>query len=257
MEKVHRTAEIDSSARVADDVKVGAYSIISPGVKIGPGTVIGPHVLIEGGVEIGKNNKIHTGAVIGTPPQDWNYEESDIGVIIGDNNVFREYITINSSTGENRSTVVGNDNMIMAYCHIAHDCEIGEGNALANGASLAGHVIMGDNVVMGGLAPVHQFVRIGSYAMIGGLSRLNKDVPPFIRISGNPAQIIDINSIGLRRHDFSAETRKLLKRAFKIIFRSNNNTTQALEQIEDELPENEQLDKLVKFIRKSERGIHK
>ncbi|MGM0380459.1 MAG: acyl-ACP--UDP-N-acetylglucosamine O-acyltransferase [bacterium] len=257
MTQVHKTAEVDKNAEVAADVSVGPYSIISSEAKIGPGTTIGPHVLIEGRVEIGKNNEIQKGAVIGTPPQDWSYEDSDTGITIGDDNVLREYITINRSTDEEEDTTVGNENMIMAYCHIAHDCEVGDGNALANGVTLAGHVTVEDNVVMGGLTPIHQFVRIGSYAMVGGLSRLNKDVPPFIRISGNPAQIIDINSIGLRRNDFSADTRKLLKQAFKIIFRSNNNTSQALEEINRELPENEHLKSLVNFIENSERGIHK
>lgn len=257
MDKVHKTAEVASGAQVAEDVTIGPYSIISEDAKIGPGTTIGPHVLIEGRVEIGEGNEIHKGAVIGTPPQDWSYEDSDTGVKIGDNNVLREYITINCPTSEDTDTVVGSDNMIMAYCHIAHDCKVGDGNALANGVTLAGHVTVGNNVVMGGLTPVHQFVRIGSYAMVGGLSRLNKDVPLFIRISGNPAEIIDVNSIGLRRNDFSVETRKILKRAFKIIFRSNNNTSQALEQIVDELPENDQLEKLLEFIENSERGIHK
>jgi len=257
MTQIHKTAEVHDDAHLAPDVSVGPYSIISSEARIGAGTTIGPHVLIKGAVEIGENNEIHKGAVIGTPPQDWSYQASDTGIVIGNNNVLREYITINRSTSEDEDTVVGNENMIMAYCHIAHDCKVGDGNALANGVTLAGHVTVENKVVMGGLTPVHQFVRIGSYAMVGGLSRLNKDVPPFIRIFGNPAQIVDINSIGLRRNDFSADTRKLLKRAFKIIFRSNNNTSQALEKIADELPRDEHLDRLVEFIRQSERGIHK
>jgi UDP-N-acetylglucosamine acyltransferase len=257
MTKIHKTAVIEDGAQLDSDVSVGPYSIISASSKIGAGTRIGPHVLVEGTVEIGERNEIRNGAVIGTPPQDWSYEGVDTGVKIGDDNVLREYITINRSTTEGSPTLIGNENMIMAYCHVAHDCALGDGNAFANGVTLAGHVSVHNKVMMGGLTPVHQFVTIGSYAMVGGLTRLNKDVPPYVRISGNPAKIFDLNVIGLRRNDFSAETRRNLKKAYKIIFRSNNNTSQALEAIENELPESPEIELLINFIENSERGIHK
>ncbi len=257
MSDVHETAVVEEGAELASEVSVGPYSIISSEAKIDSGVDIGPHVLVEGKVEIGKNNEIRNGAVIGTPPQDWSYEGDDSGVKIGDDNILREYITINRATESGGYTRVGDDNMIMAYCHIAHDCEVGDDNALANGVTLAGHVELGDHVMMGGLTPVHQFVRIGSYTMVGGLSRLNKDVAPYIRIAGNPAKVYDLNSIGLRRHDISEEKRQKLKKAVRLIFHSDNNTSQALEKIEAEFDQNEELKVLVDFIRESERGIHK
>lgn len=257
MSDIHETAVVKDGAELADDVSVGPYSIISSEAKIDSGVEIGPHVLLEGKVEIGKNNEIRNGAVIGTPPQDWSYEGNDSGVKIGDDNIFREYITINRATESGSMTEVGDDNMIMAYSHIAHDCQVGDDNALANGVTLAGHVEVGSHVMMGGLTPVHQFVRIGSYTMVGGLSRLNKDVAPYIRIAGNPAQAYDLNSIGLRRNDIPSEIRQELKKAVRLIFHSDNNTSQALEEIEAELDSSPELDHLVEFIRSSERGIHK
>lgn len=258
MSQVHETAVVKSGARLADRVSVGPYSIISPRAEINEGTEIGAHVTIEGDVSIGSDNKILTGAVIGTPPQDVNYDGSETGVRIGSGNIIREYVTINrATTSPGGVTVIGNENMIMAYCHIAHDCRLEDGINMANGVTLAGHVTVQEQVMIGGLTPVHQYVRIGAFSMVGGLSRINKDVAPFIRISGNPARVYDLNSIGLRRHGFSSDTRSLLKQAFKTIYRANNNTSQALEQIEDELPGHDQLDRLLEFIRQSERGIHK
>ncbi|MFP4687027.1 MAG: acyl-ACP--UDP-N-acetylglucosamine O-acyltransferase [bacterium] len=257
MTKIHKTAVIEDGAELDSNVSVGPYSIVSSKTRIGAGTEVGPHVLIEGNVEIGSGNVIRNGAVIGTPPQDWSYKGNDTGVKIGNDNVLREYITINRSTTEGSPTEIGDENMIMAYCHVAHDCSIGCGNALANGVTLAGHVKVHDHVMMGGLTPVHQFVTIGSYAMVGGLSRLNKDVPPYVRIAGNPAKIFDLNVIGLRRNNFSDETRRVLKKAYKIVFRSKNNTSQALKQIRSELPELAEIKQFVEFIENSERGIHK
>ncbi len=257
MTAVHETAIVQDGAQLADDVEVGPFSIVSSEAKIGAGTKIGARVTIEGEVIIGDNNEILNGAVLGTPPQDWSYEGNDTGVKIGNDNILREFITINRATESGNYTTVGNDNMIMAYSHIAHDCTVGNDNALANGVTLAGHVKVHDHVMMGGLTPVHQFVKIGSYAMVGGLSRLNKDVPPYIRISGNPAQVYDLNSIGLRRHEVSGSVRRLLKRAVRIIFHSDLNTSQAIEKIETELESNSHLENLINFVRNSERGIHK
>ncbi len=257
MGMIDDTAIIYEGAELAEDVVVGPQSIISSEARIASGTEIGARVLIEGKVEIGKNNKILTGAVIGTSPQDWSYEGNDSGVKIGDQNILREYITINRATESGGYTQLGDNNMIMTYSHIAHDCVVGNNNALANGVTLAGHVEVHDHIMMGGLTPVHQFVRIGSYAMVGGLSRLNKDVPPYIRISGNPARVYDLNSIGLRRHGVPEAERKLLKRAVRILFYSDLNTTHALEKIEDEVESCKHLDRLIEFVRSSERGIHK
>ena len=257
MTNIHKSAVIEEGAKLDEDVSVGPYTIVSSEAVIEAGTSIGSHVLIEGSVKIGRGNQIMNGAVIGSPPQDWSYSGAKTGVTIGDNNVLREYITINRSTSEEADTSIGDDNMIMAYCHIAHDCKVGNGNALANGVTLAGHVEVKNKVMMGGLTPVHQFVTIGSYAMVGGLSRLNKDVPPFIRIAGNPARVFDLNIIGLRRNEFSADTRRQLKKAYKIVFRSKNNTSQALDKIREEMADSKEVMQLVDFIGNSERGIHK
>jgi len=258
MTNIHDTAVVEEGAEIGDGVKIGPYTIVSDQAQIDRKTEIGPHVVIEGDVRIGERNEIRNGAVIGTPPQDLSFEGGETGVRIGDDNIIREYVTINrSSTSPGGNTVIGNDNMLMSYCHIAHDCQLGNGIAMANGVTLAGHVMVEDQVMMGGLTPVHQFVRIGEYSMVGGISRINKDVPPYVRVSGNPAKVFDLNSVGLRRHDFDADTRKILKRAFKLIYRADNNTSQALDQIESELPSHENIDHLVDFIRQSERGIHK
>ncbi len=257
MTVVHETAIVHDGAELDKDVEIGPFSIVSSETKVGAGTKIGARVTFEGEVIVGKNNEIQNGAVLGTPPQDWSYEGNDTGVKIGDDNILREFITINRATESGSYTTVGNDNMIMAYSHIAHDCSVGNNNALANGVTLAGHVEVQDHVMMGGLTPVHQFVKIGSHTMVGGLSRLNKDVPPYIRISGNPAKVYDLNSIGLRRHGISGADRRLLKRAVRIIFHSDLNTSQALDKIETEMETNPHLEILINFIRNSERGIHK
>lgn len=258
MTTIHETAVIEDGAKIDQDVTIGPYSVISEQATIASGNEIGPHVLIEGRVDIGPDNKFGAGTIIGTEPQDWGYEGGNTGVRIGSENVFREYVTINRSTDEpDGNTVIGNDNMIMSYCHIAHDCRIGDGNALANGVTLAGHVTVQDHVMMGGLTPVHQFVRIGSYAMVGGLSRINKDVLPYIRVSGNPAKVYDLNVIGLKRNDFDADARQILKKAFNLIYRENNNTSQAVEKIKQRLSGDVSIDHLVEFIENSERGIHK
>jgi UDP-N-acetylglucosamine acyltransferase len=260
MTDIHETAVIEDGAELAEDVSVGPYSVISSKTTIGSGTEIGTRVTTEGPVEIGSGNQIGTGAVIGTKPQDWSYDGEETGVVIGDDNVIREYATVNrSSSGPDGDTVIGDENMIMTYCHVAHDCEIGDDVSMANGVTLAGHVTVEDHVMMGGLTPVHQFVRIGAYSMVGGLSRINKDVPPFIRISGNPAQVYDVNAIGLKRNGIDSEGRKNIKKAFRLIYRENYNTSQALEKIRgsEELEGETHVQHLVEFIEESERGIHK
>lgn len=260
MTDIHETAVIEDGADIADDAEVGPYAVISSKTTIKSRTTIGPRVTTEGVVEIGEDNEIGTGAILGTKPQDWSYEGADTGVQIGSGNIIREYATVNRSTdAPDGMTVIGDDNMIMTYCHIAHDCQLGDDISMANGVTLAGHVTVGDHVMMGGLTPVHQFVRIGSYSMIGGLSRINKDVPPYIRVSGNPAEVYDVNAIGLKRNDIDSSSRKRIKKAFNYVYRDGYNTSQALEQIEgdNELDDNRFVADFVTFIEESERGIHK
>lgn len=255
--EIHPTAVISSGADIGEDVSIGPYSVIGENVKIGDGCRIGSSVLIEGHTYIGRNNHIFHGASIGSIPQDLKYKGAKTFVRIGDNNTIREYVTINSATNEGESTVVGNSNLLMAYVHVAHNCVIGNNCILANAVNLAGHVKIHDYAIIGGIVPVHQFVEIGEYAFIGGGSRIAKDVPPFIKVAGNPARANGMNSVGLMRRGFDIEKRVLLKRAYCILYRSGLNVTQALEKIESELPQTDEIKLLVNFIRNSKRGITK
>ncbi len=254
---IHPTAVIDPGAEIGEDVSIGPYSIIGKNVKIGDGCRIASSVLIEGYTEIGRNNQIFHGASIGTIPQDLKYKGAKSFVRIGDNNIIREYVTINAATGEGESTVLGNSNLLMAYVHIAHNCVIGNNVILANAVNLAGHVKIHDYVIVGGITPVHQFVEIGAHAFVGGGSRIPKDVPPFIKVVGNPPKVNGMNSVGLMRRGFTLEQRVILKRAYCIIYRSGLNVSQAIEKIESELPQTEEIKLLVNFIKNSKRGITK
>lgn len=258
MTDIHSTALIGDDVELGTDVSVGPYTVIEDDVRIGDGTTVGPRCQIEGNTTIGPDNSFQVGCVIGTEPQDWSYdEENDTGVVIGSGNVLREYVTINRATTDGERTRLGDDNMIMSYSHVAHDCVVGDDVDMANGVSLAGHVTIGDHAIISGHTGFHQFVRVGEYAMVGGLSRIVKDVVPYVRVSGNPLEVYGVNSIGLRRHDIPSETRTLLKRAFKILFRDGNNTTQALEKLRDQFSDEEVVRNLVEFIEETERGIHK
>ncbi len=258
MTDVHPTALVEEGARLARDVRVGPFSSVSGEATVEEGTRIGPRVTIANRVHIGPHNEIHTGAVLGTDPQDRSYEGDPTGLRLGSGNVLREYVTMNRATNPDADTVVGDDNMFMAYSHVAHDCRVGDDNDFANGATLSGHVTVGDHVTISGFTGVHQFARVGSYAMIGGMSRLRKDVVPYAQVSGgDPVKIYGINSVGLKRGGFDAETRTLLKRAFKRLFRDGLGTSRALERIREELGDHEAVDRLVRFVEESERGIHK
>lgn len=258
MTTVHPSAIVEDSVKLGKNVSVGANSILRGDVKVGDDTTIEANVHVRDKVEIGADNSIEVGSVIGTDPQDWSYEEgSETGIVIGDGNIIREYVTINKATAEGEMTRIGDGNMIMAYCHIAHDCVVGDNVDMANGVNLAGHVTIGSNVVVSGHTGFHQFVRVGDYAMVGGLSRIVKDVVPYSRVSGNPLEVYGLNSIGLKRNDFDQDTRHQLKRAFKVLFRNDNNTTQALDVLREDFAEDDIVQGLVEFIENSERGIHK
>jgi UDP-N-acetylglucosamine acyltransferase len=258
MTDVHDTAIVGDQVELGDNVSVGPFCVLEGPVSIGDDTSLNSRVQVTGPATIGPRNQIEVGCVIGTPPQDWSFEEdSQTGVAIGADNVFREYVTVNRATNDGASTTIGDDNMIMSYSHIAHDCVIGDDIDMANGVSLAGHVTINDHVIVSGHTGFHQFVRVGEYAMVGGLSRIVKDVVPYARVSGNPLEVYGVNSIGLRRHDFDSETRTLIKRAFKILFRDGNNTSQALTQLEEEFDGEAPVEALIEFVGDSERGIHK
>jgi UDP-N-acetylglucosamine acyltransferase len=224
-------------------------------VRVGAGTRIGSSVFIEGETTIGANCSIFHGAALGSVCQDLKYRGERTFVRIGDGNTIREYVTVNSAAGEGNSTVVGDGCLIMAYVHIAHNCEIGSSVIIANAVNLAGHVRVHDFASIGGVTPVHQFVRIGEYAFVGGGSRIPQDVPPFLKVAGNPARPSGLNSVGLRRRGFTVEQRLLLKKAYVIFYRSGLNVSQALERIAADLPPTDEIKRFVEFIRGSERGI--
>lgn len=254
---VHPTALVDPKCELDDQVEVGPYSIIGSAVKIEKGTIIGPQVLIEGWVRIGKRCTIGKGVVIGAPPQDTNFEGKRSFVEIGDGNLIREYSTIHRGSKAESTTRIGSEIFLMAYSHIAHNCTVEDGVVVANMGTLAGYVTLEKKVMVGGLSAIHQYVKVGTYSIIGGCSKVIKDVPPYTRVDGHPATLWGLNSVGLRRANFSPRKRELLKRAYKILFRSGLNTSQAIKQIENELEPIPEIRHLCEFVKNSERGICK
>ena len=254
---IHNTAIISKDASIAEDALVGPYSIINGSVNIGSGTSIGAHCVIEEFVNIGKNCQFSPGAVIGGVSQDKKFKGGKSYVEIGDNNIIREYVTVNRSSKENGRTIIGNDNLIMAYSHVAHDCVVGNNVVIANSAAIAGHVTIEDNVILGGLCGIHQFVRIGKFSILGGCSKAVKDIVPFAIADGNPARIYGLNSIGLDRAGFSEEAKSVLKKAFKLLFLKKLNISNALKKIQKDLPSTKELTELISFIHSSERGVTK
>lgn len=254
---IHPTAIVDPEAELDSGVEVGPFSIITGGVRIGKGTRVGARVTVEGHTVIGSECEIFTGAVIGSVTQDKKYKGGKSYLSIGDRNKIREYVTINPGTAEGTETRIGNDNLIMAYAHIAHDCSVAHFTTLANNATLAGHVQIDDRAILGGLSAVHQYVRIGTLAIVGGCSKVVQDIPPFTLVDGHPARAYGLNGVGLERADLPPEERRLLKKAFKILFRSGLALKNAVHRIEDELPNTPAVTTLLEFLRNSERGICK
>jgi UDP-N-acetylglucosamine acyltransferase len=254
---IHKTAIIHPGAKLSSGVTVGPYSVIEGQVTIGDHVRIGSHCLITGQTTLGRNCKLYTGAVLGSVPQDKKFSADDnVFLNIGENNVFREYVTVNPGTGEGGGkTVIGDHNLIMAYAHIAHDCVIGNKCVMANAATLGGHVTLEDNTMIGGLSAVHQFVRLGRLSIVGGCSKVVQDVPPFSMCDGHPAKVISTNLTGLKRTEISDETIKMLKRAFKILFRSGLSRANALEKITNELDSCPELEHLIFFAKTSQRGL--
>jgi UDP-N-acetylglucosamine acyltransferase len=256
MFQAHPSAIIDSEAHIGEGVEIGPYAIIGANVKIGDGTKIGPHVVLDGYTEIGAECRIFTGAVIGSIPQDLKYAGEKTELIIGDRNNIREYVTINPGTlGGGGKTVIGSDCLLMAYAHVAHDCIIGNHIVIANSAALAGHIIVEDGAVIGGLVGIHQFVRVGSLAIIGGCSRVVQDVPPFSTCVGYPAKVFGLNSEGLRRAGVPQQTKDHLHKAFRLLFHSGLSMSHAVEQVAGEVDHCTEVNHLLDFIRQSKRGV--
>jgi UDP-N-acetylglucosamine acyltransferase len=253
--RIHDSAVIDRSAQLADDVTVGPYCIVGADVELGPGCVLDSHVRIDGPLTAGAANRFFHGAAIGGVPQDLKYDGARSSVRIGSGNVFREYSTVNRATAEGGETVIGDRNLVMAYVHIAHDCILHDHVILANAVNLAGHVEIEDHAIIGGVTPVHQFVRVGRYAIVGGGSRVSKDMPPFLKAAGNPLRVVGLNSVGLERHGFENPVRRALKDAFRLLYRSDLNVSQAVLRIREEYPDSPEIDHLLMFIEQTNRGI--
>ena len=254
---IHPTAIVHSSAELGSGVVIGPYSIIEAGVVIGDGTQVGARVSIEGNTTVGRENQIFTGAVIGSVTQDKKFDGGVSYLKIGDRNKIREYVTMNPGTGDGTETVIGDDNLVMAYAHVAHDCVIHNHVIIANAGTLAGHVEIEDYAIVGGLCGVHQFVRIGSRSIIGGNSKVVQDIPPYMMADGHPAKAYGLNSVGLERAQVSKEDRAILKRAFKTIFRAGLTTKSAIETLKSDTRKSTLLDRLITFLEKSDRGICK
>jgi UDP-N-acetylglucosamine acyltransferase len=229
---IHPTAVIHPNAELHPTVQIGAYAVIGGHVKVGPETVIGAHVVLDGLTEIGARNQIFPGAVIGTEPQDLKYAGEPSWVKIGDNNLIREYVTINRATGAGESTIIGHGNLFMAYVHVGHNCIIEDSVVIANSVALAGHIYIESRARLSGVLGVHQFVHIGRHAMVGGMARIDRDVPPYMTIEGNPARVRTLNLIGLKRAGFASEELQNLKKAFRILYRSELTFKDALDKIE-------------------------
>jgi UDP-N-acetylglucosamine acyltransferase len=254
--RIHKTAIIHSSAKIAKDVVIGPYSVIGKGVTLSKGVKIANHCLVEGRTSIGCNTEIFSGAVIGSIPQDRKFKKEEKTYLeIGENNIIREFVTMNPGTGEGGKTKIGDDNLFMAYAHVAHDCVIGSHCTIANVGTLAGHVTLEDHVVIGGLTAIHQFVRLGKYSIVGGCSKVVQDIPPFSTCDGHPARVYGLNLVGLKRASFSSQVLRDLKKAFKILFFSELTKPTAVEEVKKQITSNSDIEHLLHFVQTSQRGL--
>lgn len=252
---IHDTAVIHPSARLGKDVEIGPYAVVGENVEIGQGTKIGAHAIINGWTGIGENCVIFPGASIGAEPQDLKFGGEKSYVFIGDNTTIRECATVNRATGEGEETRIGNHCLMMAYTHVAHNCIVGNNVIMSNAATLAGHVIVEDRAVIGGLTGVHQFVKIGRNAMIGGASKVVQDVVPYTIVDGHPAKVSGLNSVGISRAGIPIDSRRNIKKAYKILYRSGLSLAQAIAVIEQEVDSCSEVDHFLRFLRNAERGI--
>ena len=253
---IDATAVIDAGAEIAADVSIGPYTVIGANVAIETGTRIGPHVVITGHTRIGRDNTVHPFASIGDDPQDKKYSGEPTRLEIGDRNTIREFVTINRGTAQDEGvTRLGDDNWIMAYVHIAHDCQVGNQTIFANNASLAGHVIIGDYVILGGFTLVYQFCSLGPHSLTAYGAGISLDVPPYVTVGGSPASPHGLNMEGLRRRGFPAETRKVLKQAYKTLYREGRSLQDAITELQGRVAECPELGVLVSFLENRTRGI--
>jgi UDP-N-acetylglucosamine acyltransferase len=254
---IHQTAIIHPRAEIGRDCEVGPYAVIGENVKLGSNVSVGPHCVIDGWTTISSGCKIFPHAVIGMLTQDTKYKGGKSYVEVGKNTILREFVTIHLATAPEGKTIVGDNCLLLAYSHVGHESVVGNNVIMSNGVNLAGHVLIQDNVGIGGMSGVHQFCRIGKFAYIGGCSKIVQDVLPFMLGEGDPFKIYSPNTVGLERNNFSEEARDLIKKAYKILYRSNLNVSQAVEKIKKDLPQAEEIKQIIRFIGESERGITK
>lgn len=254
---VHPTAVIHPQAQIGANCEIGPYCVIGEHVILGEGCRLHSHVVLDGHITLGRENEIFPFASLGLKTQDLKWKGGITRVEIGDKNTFREYVTVHSATSDGGVTRVGSNNHILAYCHIAHDCQVGNHVIMSNVGTLAGHVVVEDHAIVGGLAAVHQFCRIGTMSIIGGCSKVVQDVPPYMLADGNPAQTRTINKVGMERNGVSEEAQSALKQAYKLLFREGLTISNALTRIEAELPPVPEVKHLLQFARSSERGLSK
>lgn len=251
---IHPTAIIDPRAELGRDVSVGPYAIIGEGCTVGDGCVIGARATLERNVHLAPNVKIGVGTILGGDPQDLKYKGEETTVEVGEGTTIREYSTINRATTQSYHTTVGKSCFLMSYVHLAHDCHVGDGVIISNGTQLAGHVTIEDKAILSGLVAVHQFTRIGKFSFVGGMSRVAKDVPPYVKAVGNPIKLYGLNSVGLERNGFPEDVRRELKRAYRLFFKSELNLSQARERALSELPKCAEVDEFLNFFERSDRG---
>jgi len=255
MPGIHPTAIVSPRAELGDNVTVGPYAIVGDGCVIGDGCAIEPRAVLEKNVRLGANVIVGIGTVLGGDPQDLKFKGEETWVEIGDGTRIREYTTINRGTSQSFKTSVGKGCFLMSYVHLAHDCHVGDGVIISNATQLAGHVTVEDRAIISGVSAVHQFVRIGKFSFVGGCSRVSQDVPPFIKAVGNPIKLYGLNSVGLERNGFPEETRRELKRAYRLLFRSELNLRQAVERARAELQMLPEVQDFLTFIEASQRGV--
>ena len=253
--RIHSTAIISPEAEIAADVEIGPYAIVGDNCTVGPGCVISPRATLERNVTLGANVKVGIGTILGGLPQDLKFAGEETTVEIGEGTVIREYTTINRGTAQSFKTTVGKNCLLMSYVHLAHDCHIGNNVILSNVVQLAGHVTVEDRAIVSGLTAAHQFVRIGRQSFIGGCSRVSKDIPPFLKAVGNPVKLYGLNTVGLQRGGMDDNTIRELKRAYRLLFRSDLNVTQAIERAQNELEVVPEVRELLRFVEASERGV--
>lgn len=252
---VHPTAIVSSDAVIGKNVTIGAYVIIGEGCVIGDGCELSPRSMLERNVKLSANVKVGVGSILGGQPQDLKFGGEETTVEIGEGTTIREYTTINRGTSQSFKTTVGRNCLLMSYVHLGHDCHVGDGVILSNVVQLAGHVVVEDRAIISGVSAVHQFVRIGRHSFIGGMSRVSKDIPPFLKAVGNPVKLYGLNTIGLQRSGFSEDVLRELKKAYRLFFRSDLNLSQAAEKARTELASYPEVAELVSFVEASERGV--